>query len=1184
MSTTAQIVTGYRPPLATGQATTTTAAAVAGTGISWASRYTPTGTAASLSYTGTVTTSAQIVDSTGGVDSSSLLEYFTKPYLDAHTLSIPTWRYAYILWIAIAGTLVLWSLIYHLSGSGSRTGGNAVGAWFRKWSIRRITWTKRVGGAGAAEKGVGGVGGAGEGETTRKKVVFASPTFAQIIAVLVLVGLALCVSFIGDDYIAPTTCTFGGECPYQAYYGASGPPKSTYRAKRALPALRFPSFGSSSPSSFDTPSSSLVDNEALVAPPPTPVEGLTFHQLDKRGVNNPNGWAPFNDPLLASSNANIAANAWSAAARLGLISYAMLPLAVTLALKQWPFNIWASPFLTNYHFDKTAILHRWSGRVIWAFSTGHAIGWFWQLAHDKDPFGRMVLVPIWAWYRFCAGAVAWVLLTILTAFSFKPIRTRFYELFYWSHVLLVILFLVACIIHHAPLLWWPLIALVWWGAERFVRFVTFLWINGIVEGIWGRPPKPSRFPRSSGGFEAVPVKEKQEGGFEEVKFGSISQGGQSDYPPLPYDDPQEPLHGPSVPGMSRQGSFTNQALYPPASPSFTLAPSTLALSASTSSTSPRQLPPPGFASAQLLPGRTIRLTLHVPHTIRWKPGQHLLLHVPAVRFLDSHPYTIACVDERADQQGNRKKRGSEVVLLIRAQKGFSKALWDYVLRQRRLLPSSSFSTSATTPGVTLRTLVSLPMGSSGRVHWGAYETLVIICGGTGITFGVGVLEEACRKIAAVARGEMGEKERAKWRTKRVRFVWILREFAHLSWVASTLRRCIEMCDPSQLQVDLFVTHDAPKRPSRRRRQQSSAYPAHPAVVDSTDDLAPPSAPFARAGGRSGSPMGSDSIGSDLSDFSGDEGGSPTSSRYQLNQMAGGEAGEEVESVTDYVLFEGEEDHRTPEEAEMSAKLKKEGKLRRALSRRGVEKKGSLRRPGPQQPRRMPSLQPQQQYPSPFADSTASFEALPLDHSDHEQDLSSSPYPDPYARPRPSASYGDLGAHVRAPSAATSFAEYPAYDDRSDAGTLVGQGYGSGGAAKGMYGLHSVGGDGSSVRDLIKHAASPAVGGGSSSNRNSLSADMPDGVEDAGFFLDVTQAEMDALDAVAELAKTGYPRLKEIVHEEVERSSGKTVVACCGPSSLNTVVRNLVAKKIDLKRVAKGDPRGQVNLVVEDFTN
>lgn len=68
--------------------------------------------------------------------------------------------------------------------------------------------------------------------------------------------------------------------------------------------------------------------------PALPAPASLGYTIQKRGVNNPNGWAPFNDPLLASSNRDIQANAWTAAARLGLISYAMLPLAVTFALKQ----------------------------------------------------------------------------------------------------------------------------------------------------------------------------------------------------------------------------------------------------------------------------------------------------------------------------------------------------------------------------------------------------------------------------------------------------------------------------------------------------------------------------------------------------------------------------------------------------------------------------------------------------------------------------------------------------------------------------------------------------------------------------------------------------------------------------------------------------------------------------------
>ncbi|GEM09818.1 ferric reductase transmembrane component 2 precursor [Rhodotorula toruloides] len=1108
MSTTVAASQGgaYIPPFAT-RATTTAAAAA-------------TGTTGSLSFariasqTGSATTTAQIVDSTGGVDSSSLLLYFTRPYIDAHTLSMPTWRYAYILWFAIVGALIVWSAVYRLAGTG--TGGSALGAWFRKWSIRRITWTKKVGGTGAdsgtgeAEKGAQGTTG------VRKKVVSASPTFAQMIAVGVLVLIALLVSFVGDDYIAPTTCTFGGDCGYQAYYGASSPPRSTYRAKRALALPDSFRFLSSRQVESAVAAQTLLDTVA----PSLRVHRVAQPVLAKRGVNNPNGWAPFNDPLLASSNTNIAANAWTAAARLGLISYAMLPLVVTLALKQWPFNIWATPFLTNYHFDKTAILHRWSGRVVWAFSTGHAIGWIYELCMDRDPFGRIVLVPALQWYRFVAGIVCWFLLTILTAFSFRPLRNRFYELFYWSHVVLVILVLVTAIIHHRPLMYWPIVALAWWGAERAWRFMTLLWINGVFDGIMFRPSR--RALRSSGGSFSV-VHEKEDAIVDEPFAPPVSQHYPPSSPaPLPYQSPSMAQYSPTL--------YQSSPLQPP------------------STTAPRALPPPGFANAQLLPGRTIRLTIQTPHAIRWAAGQHLLLYIPSVRLFESHPYTIAGVDERTKALrpvgGKTVAMGSEIVLLIRAQQGFSRALWNYVVRTR-----SKRSGARQEEGVTMRALVSWPMGSAGRVHWGAYESLTIICGGTGVTFGISVLENACRRM--VRRDQQGD---AKWRTTRVRFVWILREYAHLSWVAPTLRRCIEMCDPSQLHIELFVTHDAPKAP----RQRPSA-PAYSSYADasgfaSTDDLAPPTAPFVRQA-RSSSPSGRASL-SELSDFSdGEETPSRKSSSAGLPQAGQlpEEYGDQVDSVTDLVLFDGEEDYRTAGDERVSAQLKKEGKLRRALSRRGQGR--SIRRPGDSAQQPQPAMLSAEQ----------SFEALPLDHRDELK--SHQTYSTPYDYPgSAAASFGDLGQMGAPVPRDGSFDWSSTYDDA----TL---------------------GDSASTRHLVKPGARPGLASNPTSHTDlaseaSLAYLPPTQASRAGgndgFFLDVTDAEQADIEAVAELAKTGYPRLKQLLDEEVQRSAGKTIVACCGPASLNSVVRNLVASKIDLKKVARGDPRGQVSLVVEDF--
>ncbi|KIJ07135.1 hypothetical protein PAXINDRAFT_103084 [Paxillus involutus ATCC 200175] len=42
--------------------------------------------------------------------------------------------------------------------------------------------------------------------------------------------------------------------------------------------------------------------------------------------------------------------------------------------------------------------------------------------------------------------------------------------------------------------------------------------------------------------------------------------------------------------------------------------------------------------------------------------------------------------------------------------------------------------------------------------------------------------------------------------KRVRFVWLVREYSHVQWCASIIRRCISMVPTSALQVDIYITN------------------------------------------------------------------------------------------------------------------------------------------------------------------------------------------------------------------------------------------------------------------------------------------------------------------------------------------------------------------------------------------
>lgn len=378
-----------------------------------------------------------------------------------------------------------------------------------------------------------------------------------------------------------------------------------------------------------------------------------------------------------------------------------------------------------------------------------------------------------------------------------------------------------------------------------------------------------------------------------------------------------------------------------------------------------------------------------------------------------------------------------------------------------------------------------------------------------------------------------------------------------------------MCDSSQLEIELFVTHDV-ARHDRISRVPKPSFSSMQIPLASTDDLAPPTAPFAKQA-RPSPVSGRGSFSSDLSDWSDGEysdssvSGSPARRAGRHGGSIPSEYGGQIDSVTDLVLFEGEDDYLPAGEAKMSAKLRKEGKLRRALSRRGQG--GTLRRPGPapspygDKPRKA-SLPPTPQH-------DPSFEALPLDYREEH----TSPY-DPYGHhsQEPASSValhdpaGDLSYPPRMSQTRSSSYDFTAnvYDD-VDTHTLGGTDSGS------MYGL--VKGAGRPGRLASEASLAELRAGGPRASVD---------VNGGGHFIDVTDAEQLDIDAVAELAKTGYPRLKQILEDEVEHSRGKTVVACCGPSSLNSVVRNLVAKKIDLKRVAKGDPRGQVSLVVEDF--
>ncbi len=155
-------------------------------------------------------------------------------------------------------------------------------------------------------------------------------------------------------------------------------------------------------------------------------------------------------------------------------------------------------------------------------------------------------------------------------------------------------------------------------------------------------------------------------------------------------------------------------------PSPSPAPGVGAIARNATTYTPQVPVPPGFAHATLLPGRTVRLRILPRGAFSWAPGQHVLVGVPAVSRLSTHPFSIASVcDEltvapeaaaHAAEKGANNEvlvshNGLELVILIRAKKGWTRRLWNLIDamqgRGERILPSerSQLPSGYTLPAV-----------------------------------------------------------------------------------------------------------------------------------------------------------------------------------------------------------------------------------------------------------------------------------------------------------------------------------------------------------------------------------------------------------------------------------------------------------------------------------------------------
>lgn len=341
---------------------------------------------------------------------------------------------------------------------------------------------------------------------------------------------------------------------------------------------------------------------------------------------------------------------------------------------------------------------------------------------------------------------AFILMTLLVALSIRPIRDRYYDMFYCLHLLLVPSTIIMSALHHPPLWWWCWAALGIWLGERMWRLTRWLYTNGFVGG---NPPSLPITP-----YHNKPIQRQK----ESWEMHNVDAEGHLS---RRADNPHEPDSRTAY--YSHVGSLSSLHLLLPSS----LSPLSY-------------IPPPGYAHIELLAGRTIRVRIVTSGYLTWAPGQHFLLSMPSVSKFHSHPFTVASI---ADEQMTTDD-GRIILFLIRAKAGWTKDLWDTVVRlnvANKKHPQNEVRQGMPLPsiGVVMRAWVDGPFGSSARTNWGTFSSVLIVSGGSGVSFGLSVLEYLCLCMSGRDGKYLGGNTgwgKTPVRTERIRFVWMLREF------------------------------------------------------------------------------------------------------------------------------------------------------------------------------------------------------------------------------------------------------------------------------------------------------------------------------------------------------------------------------------------------------------------------
>ncbi|KAG1773263.1 iron reductase [Suillus placidus] len=177
----------------------------------------------------------------------------------------------------------------------------------------------------------------------------------------------------------------------------------------------------------------------------------------------------------------------------------------------------------------------------------------------------------------------------------------------------------------------------------------------------------------------------------------------------------------------------------------------------------------------------------------WLAGQHVRLRIFfSNRVFESHALTILSAPP-----SHSCLSSPGFLLAARSDGDWTRALNNYTRKEQERLRINEKSESDSAAFV--QVMLDGPYGGS-SVDLGLYESVLLIAGGSGVTFTLGLLDDIIGRCVKLGRSQ-GE------RTRRIEFTWCIKSFGQIEWFAPMLIDIATAASNStiDLHISIFVT-------------------------------------------------------------------------------------------------------------------------------------------------------------------------------------------------------------------------------------------------------------------------------------------------------------------------------------------------------------------------------------------